>query len=92
MTRDQAKAILANLDLIRHFADGGDIGHRLINCHGEFVYTSPTDKITLSNLRSDRMTGYVRVKTKLVWNSTCGMWERKKRAWPERIPESEIIK
>ena len=92
MTRNQARAILANIELIRHFAEGGDIGHRLIKCHGEHVYTSPTSKITLSNLRSDRLTGYVRVKSKYRWNPVLRLYERAERAWPERIKESEIIK
>ena len=91
MTRDQAKAILQNLDLIRHFANGGDLGHRLFNCKGEFVYTSPTQKIVLSNLRADKLTGYVRVKPRMAWNAETGIYERKPRYWPTKIKEAEIF-
>lgn len=46
MNRDHCKAILANLDLIRHFAEGGDIGHRAPNCDG--------DMMPISCARSDK--------------------------------------
>lgn len=34
MTREQARAILQNIDLIRHYADGGDVGNRIIDYKG----------------------------------------------------------
>jgi hypothetical protein len=91
VTRDQARAILANIDLIRHFAEGGDIGHRLFNCNGKFVYTSPTEKIVLSNMRPDKLTSYVRVKPKMKWNADLQMYERAQRHWPTKIKEAEIF-
>lgn len=80
-----------NLDLIRHFAEGGEIGHRLFNCRGEFVYTSPSQKIVMSNLRSDKLTNYVRVKPRLAWNSELQAYERKHRYWPTKVKEEEIF-
>jgi len=42
MTRDQAMAILENIELIRHFAEGGEITHS----------GWKTNKILLSNMKS----------------------------------------
>ena len=90
MTREQARAILAHLDLIRHYAEGGDVGHRMHNCKGEFLYTAPARGICLSNLRADS-TSYVRVKPRYVWDTAICSPVRHMRAWPERIGEHEII-
>lgn len=90
MTRDQAKAILAHLDLIRHYAEGGDIGLRLHNYQGEFIKTVPQRHLVLSNLRED-WTNLVRVKPRFVYNSTFGIHERSPRCLSEAIPESHII-
>lgn len=57
MTRDQAKAIIANIDLIRHFADGGDIGHRTYTCDGKFLGINPTRKIGTSDQRVEGADG-----------------------------------
>ena len=53
MTRDQAKALLNDLELIRHFAGGGDVG---VVINGKYHFTST---ICLSNFRSDRPSLYV---------------------------------
>ena len=91
MTRDQAKAILENLDLIRHYAEGGDIGHQLIRSDGRLAFISPARVLTLSNMKPGRPTNYVRVKAKFRWNPELQMYERATRAWPERIKRSEVI-
>lgn len=90
MTRDQAKAIIANIELIRHFADGGDIGHRTYTCTGEFLGINPAHKINLCNLRVDERY-YIRLKAKLVWNSECNGYVRRERHWPEKVPTNEAI-
>lgn len=90
MTREQARAILAHLDLIRHYAEGGDVGHRMHNHRGEFLYTSPARGICLGNLRTDS-TNYVRVKPRFVFDRANGSPVRRPRAFPERIAEHEII-
>lgn len=91
MNRKTAQAIMANLPIIEHFANGGDLGFRLINCKGEFCYTSPAHKITLSVLREDRLSGYVRVKPKYKLNKETGAYERVTRHWPTTIADSEIL-
>lgn len=91
MDRETARAIMANLPIIEHFAQGGDLGFRLVDCKGEFHYTSPTHKITLSVLRADRLSGYVRVKPKFKFNKATGKMDRVQRYWPTKIAESEII-
>ena len=53
MTREQARAILAHIDLIKHFAEGGDIGLRLHTHRGEYVHTVPQRHIVLGNLREE---------------------------------------
>ena len=89
MTREQAQAIIAHLDLIRHFADGGDIAHKLIDCNGNHVRTTVCRNIVLSNLRPDH-TNYVRVKARITYEN--GMWIRRARCFTENIPDSEILK
>lgn len=91
MTRDQAKAILANLDLIKHFAQGGDIGHRGYTWNGEPLDIKPASKITLGNLKPCRDRYYVKVKAKFAWNPVLKIHERQQRCWPERIDEHEVI-
>lgn len=90
MNRDQARGLLANLDILRHFAEGGDIGHRLINYKGELVRITPTDKLNLSGI-SSVSTYYVKVKVKLRWNSNLQCYERVRRCFTEAISENEVI-
>lgn len=90
MTREQARAILAHLDLIRHYAEGGDVGLRMHDYRGTFLYTAPVRHICLTNMREDS-TQLVRLKPKLAWNKTLGAYERKERAWPEKVSEQEIF-
>lgn len=92
MTRDQARAILANLDLIRHYAAGGDIGHRMINYRGEFLHTDVARHIVLGNLSTDGSHRYVMVKPKYRMDPETGGPVRVERCWPEKIQEGEIIK
>jgi hypothetical protein len=91
MTREQARAILAHIDLIKHFAEGGDIGLRLHTHRGEYVHTVPQRHIVLGNLREEG-TNLVRVKPRFTYNTKFGVHERSPRSWPETIPESHIIK
>lgn len=56
MTRDQALAIINNLDLIRSFAEGK---HIAIPINGRLF---STNTLVLSNFRSDRPIGYVVVQ------------------------------
>lgn len=90
MNREQAKAIVAHIDLIRHFAEGGDVGHRLIDCYGHQVAIYPTHRINLGGLHVDG-TYYVRVKPKLVWDRLLQKHVRKQRYYPETIPANEVL-
>lgn len=90
MNREQARAILAHIDLIRHFAKGGDIGHRHINCKGDLVRISPTDKILLSGMQADS-TFYVKVKARYETSKESGKPIRIRRCWTQEIYEHEII-
>lgn len=56
MTRDQALAILNDLPLIRHFANGGEIA---VNIRGTRF---KTNSILISNFRSDRQANYEIIK------------------------------
>lgn len=90
MNRKQAKGLIANLDILRHFAEGGDIGHRLFDYKGNMVKICPTDKLNLSNI-SIISTNYVKVKQKIRWNPILKCHERVSRHWHESIDENEII-
>jgi hypothetical protein len=52
MTRDQALAIINNIELIKHFANGGIV---VIPING---HKHPTNTLVLSNFRSDRPVNY----------------------------------
>lgn len=91
MNRDHARAIMANIELIRHFAEGGDVGHRKINCAGEYLWTNPTNKIVLGNLSTDGTGNYVRLKAKYSWNPVLCTFERIERSTTSRVAESEIM-
>ena len=91
MNRAQARAILDNLDLIQHFADGGEIGHRMHDYTGTQVAIYPTQKILLSNIESGGLTNYCKVKKRLTISPASGAVIWKPRYWPEKISEREII-
>jgi hypothetical protein len=91
MNRDQAKAIIENIDLIRHFAEGGEIGFRAFNCCGEPIAIWPSKSIILSNMFPGHHCLYVKVKAKMVWNSKLECYEHAPRHWPTKITEAEII-
>lgn len=90
MNRDQAKAIIANLDIVKHFAEGGDLGYRLYTYDGELICISPTDKIILSNI-TPMSTHYVKVKTKYRWNPIFNRHERVQRCSFDCIDENELM-
>lgn len=91
MTRDQAKAILKNIDLIRHFAEGGEIAHRLINCSGQQVAIYPTNKIVLTNMSPTDHCLYVMIKKRLRWNAQFQCYEHVPRYFPTKVKANEII-
>lgn len=91
MNREQCQAILENLDLIRHFAQGGDIGHRLHDYRGVFVKLYPAKKINLGNLHPGAGTTYVKLKPKLRFNTRYGAWERVERTHYDNIGEHEVL-
>ena len=88
MTREQARAILKNIDLIRHYADGGDVGHRLIDCTGKQLRICPAKSVILSNLHPDKHCLYVIVKPRLVMRN--GALVRRQRCFTESIKEQEL--
>lgn len=88
MTRDQAKAIMQNIDLIRHFAQGGEIGHRLIDASGNQVAIYPSNKIVLTNMSPSKHCLYVKVKTRLRWDKAIQGYVRAPRYWPEKKKKS----
>ena len=89
MNREQAQAILQNLDLIRHFAEGGDIGHRVINYKGTQLRISTSKSILLCNLRPNDQSLYVKVRPRLVFRG--GVLVRRQRCFTETIRDSEVI-
>lgn len=90
MNREQAKALLENADILRHFADGGDLGFRLFDYRGVLVKTVPVDSLNLSGI-SKVSTHYVMVKARLRWDANLQCYERVRRCWTETIDENEII-
>lgn len=92
MNRDQCKAILANLELIRHFAEGGDIGHQAPNCAGEMMPISVAKGIGLGGLKPDGSTWYLMLKPRYKFNPATRMMERVPRHWPEAPKPEEIIR
>lgn len=92
MNREQAQAILDNIDLIRHFAEGGEIGHRLHDYTGEQVRICPTNKILLSNIERHGLTNYCKVKKRLVYDRELRCYVHRPRCWTENISEREVIK
>lgn len=90
MNRENCKAILANIELIRHFADGGDIGHQAKNCAGEEMPIHIAKGIGLGSIHPDGSTYYVRLKPHYVM-SPDGTPIRISRAWPETAKKSDVI-
>ncbi len=91
MNREQAKGIVANFDLIKHFAEGGEVGHRLIDCHGKQLYISPAKGIGLGGISPYGNCLYVKVKARYRWDPYLNAYVHAPRHWPERIRESEIL-
>ena len=92
MNRAHARAILDHLDLIRHFAEGGEIGHRLCDYTGAQVAIYPTQKILLSNIETGGLTNYCKVKKRLRYSRARDCWDHAPRYWPEKISETEVLK
>ncbi len=92
MNRDNCKAILANLELIQHFADGGDIGHQAPNCAGEMMPISIAKGIGLQGLKPDGSTWYLMLKPRYKFNTRTKVMDRIVRNWPERPSDDEVIK
>lgn len=90
MNRKQATAILANLELLKHFAAGGDIGFRLYDYTGKYVRTYPTHKLNLGSLH-EKGTQYVRLKSKLRYDPALGAHVRVERSKLDPVQESEVI-
>lgn len=66
MTREQARALLMHLDLVRHYADGGDVGHRLIDANGKTHGIYVSRGLNLSSLSPDRQCLYVALRPRYV--------------------------
>lgn len=90
MTREQAQAILENIDIIRHYANGGDIGFRLHNYKGEYLGIHVSNKINLCNLRPG-VTNLVMLKPRLRVSSEPQCINRVIRAWYTKVGESEVL-
>lgn len=92
MNRDHCKAILANIELIRHYAEGGDIGHQAPNCVGEMMPISIAKGIGLGGLKPDGSTWYLMLKPKYKLNTNTKRMERVMRHFPEQPKPEEIIR
>ncbi len=90
MNREQCRALLENIDLIRHFAEGGDVGHRLHDYRGVFVKIYPAKGVMVGNLHPGGTT-YVKLKPKLRFNKHIGVWERVERTFDDDIGEHEVL-
>lgn len=91
MNRAQASILLDHLPLLRHFADGGEIGHRMHSHDGQQVAIYPTKTILLSCIESGGITNYCRVKPRYRYNRNLDRWELAPRYYPETIKENEVI-
>lgn len=89
MTREQARALLLNIDLIRHYAQNGDVGHRLIDFRGNQIRICPARSINLSGLHPDRMCLYVAVKPRFVMSG--GVLMRRERCFTESIRPEDVL-
>lgn len=92
MTRDQAKAIMQNIDLVRHFAEGGEIAFRAFNHAGEAVAIWPAKGINITNMMPDKHCLYVKAKARMVWNAAIKNYEHVPRSYPTKLTEAELIK
>lgn len=91
MNREQANSIIRNLELLKHFASGGEIGFRLHDYRGKYVKTYPSIRLNLSGLHEGG-THYVRLKAKLRYDPELGVHVRVQRSRLEPVHEHEIIK
>lgn len=91
MNREQCKAILANLDLIRHFAEGGDIGHRAPDCSGKMMPIHVARGIGLQGLHVDGGTYYLKLKPKYRVNNVTKGFDRVPWCWPSVPKDSDVI-
>lgn len=92
MNREQAKAILANIELIRHFANGGEIGYMRSNGRGEYIGTTLERSIVVSHLHAHPdLTRYVRLKPRMVYSQVTGRCEPSPRLWLKAIGKHEIM-
>lgn len=92
MNREQCKALLVHIELIKHFAEGGDIGHQAPNCIGKMMPIAVARGINISALRTDGGTYYLMLKPKYKYNTVTKSMDRLVRSWPEVPHSDEIIK
>lgn len=92
MNRDHCKAILANLELIKHFAEGGDIGHQAPNCAGEMMPIAVARGIGLGGLKPDGSTWYLMLRPRYKYNTETKAMERIIRCWPQVPSVDDIIR
>ena len=90
MTREQAQAILENIDIIRHYANGGDIGFRAHNYKGEYLGIRVSNKINLCNLHPGG-TGLVMLKPRLRVSAEPQSISRIVRSWYTKVEENEVL-
>jgi hypothetical protein len=91
MNQEHCKAILSHIQLITHYANGGDVGHRAPNCKGDMMPIHPSRSINLNGLRPDGATFYLMLKPKYRLNKNTKRMERVERTFNEFISDSEII-
>ena len=92
MNREQCKAIMMHIELIKHFAEGGDIGHQAPDCTGKMMSIWPAKGIGLQGLRSDGGTYYLMLKPKYKYNNYTKQMDRITRCWPETVSPDDVIK
>lgn len=49
MTREQASLILKHLDIVKHFAEGGEVDFKSYNYKGEYLGLNPVTKGIIIN-------------------------------------------
>jgi hypothetical protein len=91
MNRLQCQSILNSLELIRHFAAGGDIGHRAPDCTGKMMPIYPAKSIGLGSIRPDGSSWYLMLKPKYKYNSVTKTMDRIERKYPDFISDDEVI-
>ena len=92
MNREHCQAILKHIELITHFANGGDIGHQAPDCKGEMMPIHGAKGLGLGGLHKDGSTFYLMLKPRYKYNQRTKTMERVQRYFGSKINDDEVIR